>query len=198
MNIYENNINENKINVYSSGTNVTGGISLRDEFYGLMDEDLVFQYFVYRRVSDIVCDCVKNSYTKEPDIDIQCKICEGTGRIFKDYLVRGFIREESSINNDRPRFRDSEIGSEDKDVRIVYIASKEIPEQLLDNSSFEVKSRDEIILIELTEDGDIISPITATGYYNISTAATNRLDSHGRIEYYRIRVASTPRRNKNI
>jgi hypothetical protein len=167
-------------------------LDLRAELHSILYNENRGTSILYRRMqteNQIPKRCICwNQRTQEPDIDIQCKYCRGTGYFFNDYLVVGFKSHSQGYATNR--------GYEDPGIkhnlfRTFYFEHDFLSLQSGNNLDIPT-TYDKIIEVETDIDGIVSSPLRQLIKYDILSVDSYRLESNGRIEYYRIRSKASP------
>ena len=182
--------------VGKSGVNPYGAsrpeLDLRAELDELLEGDRKGTWMMFRRVrmSD------KGLPVKHPDVysnrngemsrDILSSGSTNNGNLYDDHIVLGFMNHSQaySITN---RFKSQ--GESMVDYRTVYFKYNFLTEVANDPIAIPTVL-DKIVRLKQDLEGNLISPSQVIERYDILSVDPYRLDSLGRIEYYRIRVIS--------
>lgn len=167
--------------VYPSGLQTEA--DLRTEMIHTLDgyfpETEKGRYFLLRRIqldSDgekVACSC-RDEGTGEPDRDNWCAICYGTGWLFNETYVKAYM---------------TLVGAPD---RSLVFSNTSLPPGLMDAPGYVfyfrysdfIREDDQLIEIELDDDGDISVPVTRTKVFTISLVHGYRCDS-GKMEFWK-------------
>jgi len=173
-------------------SSTTKGISLRDELTTLFREEFEGTYYLYRRARlDANNYPIKHPETMtrrsgEPSRDIPVQGQSHSGYVYDDYLVFGYFNHSQAYSIYKRTRAAGDINIEYLTLYMEYDFLSKYTKNPL-----EVPNRfDNVFEIEKDLEGKIIYPIKAREQYGILSADAYRLDSNGRIEYYRIRLIS--------
>jgi hypothetical protein len=176
-----------------SRKNTTGKeINLREELSDLLIDTEKNTWFLYRRVRLDERDLpvkhpeVFNNRNGEIIRDTNNHIATNNGNLFDDYVVPGYLNHAQSYSMYN-RFRDP--GEDKTDSKTAYF-KYDFLEQATGIKDAIPKLHDKIYLLKLDIEGAVISPLEVQIYYDILSIDSYRLDSRGRIEYYRFRLVS--------
>lgn len=165
-------------------------IDLRDELDELLREKGTWMLYRRTRMDS------KGLPVKHPDVfnnrsgemprDVLSSGSTNNGNLYDDHAVIGFMNHSQaySITN---RFRPA--GESMVDYRTVYFRW-DMLSQITGNDTEIPTVLDKIFRLKQDMDGNLISPSQVIERYDILSVDPYRLDSLGRIEYYRIRVIS--------
>ena len=183
--------------VGKSGVNPYGstkrpGIDLRFEIDELLEKEMKATWMLFRRVR---MDA-RGLPTKHPDVftnrngemprDVLSSGSTNNGNLYDDHIVLGFMNHSQaySITN---RFKPQ--GESSVDYRTVYFKHDFLSS--VSNDPIAIPTNlDKIVRLKQDLEGNLISPSQVIERYDILSVDPYRLDSLGRIEYYRIRVIS--------
>jgi hypothetical protein len=187
MIFYDNNSSSNIF--YPSYEN---DVDIRKEFHDLLFKENRGNWMIYRRTKmengiPVKCECTKNNRSGEPDKDISCALCNGTGYLFKDYIRKTYVNNSQAyaIYKKVKRSGDSQV-----EYKTMYFEWNFLDEQDSYSSVYLPHRFDTIIRPEEDLQGYIESPIKIREKFEILGIDPYRLDKGGRIEYYRVRVIS--------
>lgn len=147
-----------------------GGSDLNSEFASLM-KSIGSPVFVRRMDVTQKCACLRA--TNEPDP--LCRDCGGLGFLYDDYpaLVR-FVHKSDILE------RPIEEGTFKQNR--AYIASETL-----------FKEIDQLIEIQLTQDGQVLSPFVITRIHSVKSWRPMRGDERGGIVFYTLEIGETQR-----
>lgn len=171
---------------------VDAEVDLREEFEELLKTDARDTWFLYRKIR---VDESGNP-VKHPDIfdnrsgemprDVLSRGSTNNGNMYDDYMVRGYLNHSQaySITN---RFKDA--GESKPDYKTFYLDYNFL-EAATGVDGFYPSVFDKIIQVRLDKEGNVLSPLKVFKSFDILSVDPYRLDSSGRIEYYRFRLIS--------
>lgn len=174
------------------GAKLPSDISLRSELQELFQKDAVATWMLYRRVR--MDD--KGLPVKHPDIftnrngemprDTLSIGSTNNGYLYDDHVVLGYLNHSQaySITN-----RYKAAGESSVDYRTVYFMYDFLP-GVFGESGAVPHNLDKVLRLKQDLEGNLISPSQIIEQYDILSVDPYRLDSYGRIEYYRLRVIS--------
>jgi hypothetical protein len=172
-----------KTSVFPSGRNRTEA-NLRTEMINTLDGEFPEvekgRYFLLRAMrrdsneDKIPCSC-RDEGTNEPDRDIFCPICYGTGYLFDETYVKGYL---------------TLVGMAD---RAFSFAQQVLPPGLMDAPGYifftrysdEISDDDQLIEIQLDDEGEIVEPVVRIKIFNVVIAHPYRCDN-GKIEFWKV------------
>jgi len=132
------------------------------------------------------CECRKKNRSGEPDRDIRCSICQGLGYYFTDHLTRAYVNHSQAYAQ---YLKIKKQGGARTEYKTVYFEWDFLQKITGDFGDIPHKF-DRVIQIQQDLDGNPLSPLNEREVYEILSVDPYRLDSRGRIEYYRLRVIS--------
>ena len=167
-------------------------IDLRQELDDLLLGTEKSTWFLYRRVRldennlPVKHPEVFNNRNGEIIRDINNTVATNNGNLFDDYVVPGYLNHAQSYSTYN-RFRDP--GEAKTDYKTAYF-KYDFLEKATGIKDAIPKLHDKIYLLRLDMEGKVISPIQVEVYYDLLSVDGYRLDSRGRMEYYRFRLVS--------
>ena len=185
--------NQNPIlDIYNvSGKSVTGA-DIRKALHKILYTDKQGTDIIYRRAQldnrglPIKCECTKNNRSQEADKDIECNQCSGLGYYYNDILTKTYMNHSQAYAIYK-KFKN--LGDSQVEYKTTYFEWDFIKNALDDGDNIPNRF-DRIIEVKKDLAGNLISPLTAREIYEILSVEPYRLDSSGRIEYYRVRIIS--------
>jgi len=179
------------LDLFQNAYKETVGIDMRQELNDILWKNDQGEELIYRRMKmenghPKRCECRKGHRSEEPNRDIPCDNCSGTGFYFTDVITRGFINHSQAYTIYK-KFKSD--GTANVEYKTSYFEWDFLKEAIDDGDN--IPNRFDRI-IELKKDlaGKILSPSTPREVYEILSVDPYRLDNNGRIEYYRIRIIS--------
>jgi len=115
----------------------------------------------------IKCACV-DKITDEADLDYYCRSCLGMSYYWDEYEVT-YYRDDNSMQK---------LDGKDKEYAFDSFYIK---------YNNDITELDYVIIVEMDENGDIVSPVNRQSFFKIRMATPFRCDE-GRIEYWRLRA----------
>jgi hypothetical protein len=175
-------------------TRLASEIDLRAELTELLRANQRGTWFLYRHARmDANGKPIKHPYVNEtrsgePPIDVGQMDSTDRGYLYDDYMVFGYMNHSQaySIYKKKEKAGDSTV-----DYRTVYLEYDVVREATGRDDLLPTKF-DRIIRVEKDLSGKVQSPLQIKEKYDILSVDPYRLDSSGRIEYYRLRVISVP------
>jgi len=179
------------LNIYGGDAGSIQGVDVRKEIHDLLYTDDTGTEVIFRRarIENGVpkkCECTKTSRSNEANKDIPCNNCNGLGYYYSDIVVRTYINHSQAYSI-HTRFKPE--GTHQTEWKTAYFEWDFIKNALDDGDNIPNRF-DSIIQIKKDLNGKILSPSSVREIYEILSVEPYRLDSNGRIEYYRIRIIS--------
>lgn len=179
------------LDLYDAQGKSVVGIDLRKELRDILYTDNQGTEVIYRRtrLEDGVpkrCECTKTSRSQEANKDIPCDNCSGMGYYYSDIITRTYINHSQAYSIYKKYKAEGESNVE---YKTLYLEWNFIKEALDDGNNIPNRF-DRVIQLKKDLAGKIMSPSTVREVYEILSVEPYRLDSNGRIEYYRCRVIS--------
>lgn len=175
-------------------------VDLREELQDLLLNTEKNTWFLYRRVrldnNDLPVKHpeVFNNRNGEVIRDINNEVSTNNGNLFDDYVVPGYLNHAQSYSVYN-RFIDP--GEAKTDYKTAYF-KYDFLEKATGIKDAIPKLHDKIYLLKLDIEGKVISPLQVEVYYDLLSIDSYRLDSRGRIEYYRIRLISVTNESSRV
>lgn len=129
---------------------------------------------------------VFNNRNGEVIRDLNYAVATNNGNLFDDYVVPGFLSHAQSYSTVN-RFRDP--GEAKTDNKTAYF-KYDFLEQATGIKDSIPNLYDKIYQVKMDIEGQVVSPIEIYKSYDVLSIDPYRLDSRGRIEYYRFRLIS--------
>jgi len=169
-------------NYYGSVTNTGTEPDMRQEFANTLDgrwpevaKGQTGAIRQMRRTSSsalIPCGCV-NTLTHEPDKDRWCPICFGEGYLWDEEFATFYRTLESSETDNATRATLLAAGLINIPLVVFYI-----------RYSTEITENDKIVILQLENDGSVVTPYKRKAIYKIEAIWDYRADG-GKLEYYK-------------
>ena len=157
----------------------TKELDLREEFNNLFKGDEIngpkFHPVIIRRIrreednSQILCDECWNPESQEGRID--CKKCEGIGRLWDELLVPGYIYRSSYMRTSNSLEFKQKVGRASKNAYEMVTGLETLPQE--GDYAYEVLS---------DESGGIKFPPVRTKKFYVTTSSRMRID-HNKLDY---------------
>lgn len=183
-------------NPYLQATPIVGEPDIRAELKMILQEERKGTEVIYRRArrdenrNPVLCECRKNNRNNEAD-SYGCRVCKGMGYLFDDYPLFGYLNS-SQTEEDRGRIRS--FGNKETQSEVIYLEYDCIFRYT--NNRLDLPDKYDMIWLPLKDiEGKIISPLRPETMYNVQVVDPFKLDSNGRIEYYKITLTSHYRQN---
>lgn len=167
-------------------------IDLRSELNELLAVDKKNTWFLYRRVRldanglPVRHPEVFNNRNGEVIRDINSAVATNNGNLFDDYVVPGYLSHAQSYSTVN-RFREpGEVKTDNKTAYFRY----DFLEEITGIKDSIPNLYDKIYQVRIGIEGEVMSPIQIYKSYDVLSIDPYRLDSSGRIEYYRFRLIS--------
>jgi len=185
------NTSTKTLDLYNNKGNSAEGIDFREELHDILWTTDRGSDIIYRRVKmenghPKRCECRKGHRSEEPNRDIPCDNCSGTGFYYNDIPTRTFINHSQAYTIYKKFKAD---GTTNVEYKTSYFEWDFIKNALDDGDNIPNRF-DTIIQLKKDLTGKVFSPSTPREMYEILSVDPYRLDNNGRIEYYRIRIIS--------
>ena len=178
--------------LYNSSFGQSLEVDLRRELQELFNDEARSAVYLYRRIRmDENNKPVRHPYTRtnrsgEGPKDVGAEGSTGTGFLYDDYLVKGFMNHSQAYAITK---RVEGPGDSTVELRTMYFPYNFLSK--ITGNEYDIPTKyDRIARLEQDLEGGVKSPLELREKYDIQSVDPYRLDSNGRIEYYRLRVIS--------
>ena len=187
---------QDQTNPYRGDSLIVGEPDIRADIKKILTEERRGREVVLRRArrhqdkTPVQCECRKQTgRNNEPEFG--CRVCDGNGYLFDDFPVVGYLNS-SSLEKDKGKIKN--YGNKETQSEILYLEYDCLYRYTEDTLDFPDKF-DMVWVPKKDINGKTISPLAPEMSYNIQVVDPFRLDSRGRIEYYKIILTSHYRRS---
>jgi hypothetical protein len=162
--------------------------NMRKEFGKVLHDEKRGTFYIYRRVrrDSLGFPIIAPSSLTNRSAEATFGTNKGMKYLFDDYMVIGYKSEGSSFHEPG---KVKEYGDSRTDALVLFIeydalfrhtgSKKDLPDEF-----------DKIIVPELDIDGNLTSPLRITTKYDIGAVEPYRLDTFGKVEFYKINLLS--------
>ena len=175
-------------------TRLASEIDLRAELSELLRDNKRGTWFLYRHARmDDKGRPVKHPYTREnrsgeAPTDVKQIDANDRGYLYDDYIILGYLNHSQAYSIYK---KVQKTGDSTVEYRTVYFEWDTV-KKMTGREDIVPTKFDRIIVLEKDLDGKLKSPIDIREKFDVLSVDPYRLDSSGRIEYYRLRVISVP------
>lgn len=185
------NTSTKRVDLFQQGNKETVGVDMRKELHEILYDDKQGTDIIFRRMQmenghPKRCECRKGHRSEEPDRDIPCVNCSGTGFYYNDIVTKTYINHSQAYSI-YEKFKSE--GRTNVEYKTCYLEWDFLKNSIDDGDNIPNRF-DRIIQLKKDLHGRILSPSTPREVYEILSVEPYRLDNSGRIEYYRCRIIS--------
>jgi hypothetical protein len=175
-------------------TRLASEIDLREEMDELLKDNQRGTWYIYRRTrTDAKGNPIKHPYVNEtrsgePPLDVGQIDATDRGYLYDDFMVFGYMNHSQAYSIYKKVEKPGDSNVEYRTLYLEYDTVKEaVGREDLNPTRF-----DRILRPKKDLSGKVLSPLSIREKYDVLSVDPYRLDSSGRIEYYRLRVISVP------
>jgi hypothetical protein len=161
---------------------------LRYELKKIIYQENRGQYVVYRRArrDENQAPILSNAANSNRSSEVLFKGNEGMKYLFDDYLIQGVLAL-SGINHETGVVKG--YGDSRTDGRVLYLEHDILSRAT--NNSFDMPDEHDKIIVPMYDiEGKLKSPLTIDEQFQVGVVEPFRLNSIGRIEYFKLRLLS--------
>jgi hypothetical protein len=172
----------------NNGSMSYGEPDLRKELAEILYNEKRGQYLIYRRVRKdlsghpILAPSTLTNRSAEATFGTN----KGMKYLFDDHLIIGYI-SQGSVFHETGSIK--EYGDSRTDKNVLYLEHDAIY-KMTNSTSDMPETNDKILVPELDINGNLVSPLKCWMRYDLGSPESYRLDSRGRVEFFKINLIS--------